>query len=145
ARWYGNALLVIESNSLEAASSGASGFILEELNAAYSNLYVRTVRTNALRPDSFDSKVGFHTNRHTKALIITRLIAMVREGGYTERDPQALAEMAVYRQLPNGNYAAKEGFNDDILMTRAMALYVSSAIPLPRSIDASELLAMPCW
>lgn len=145
ARWYGNALLVIESNSLEAASSGASGFILEELNAAYSNLYVRTVRTNALRPDSFDPKVGFHTNRHTKALIITRLIAMVREGGYTERDPQALAEMAVYRQLPNGNYAAKEGFNDDILMTRAMALYVSSAIPLPRSIDASELLAMPCW
>lgn len=145
ARWNGNALLVIESNSLEAASAGASGFILEELNAAYSNLYVRSVRTNALRPDSFESRVGFHTNRHTKALIITRLIAVVREGDYTERDPRALSEMTVYRQLPNGNYAAKEGFNDDILMTRAMALYVASTLPLPQVIDPAKLLALPRW
>lgn len=145
ASWYGNALLVIESNSLDAAAEGPSQYILEELNAVYPNLYVRTIRDNALTPDTFDGKVGFHTNRRTKALIVTMLIAMVREGAYTERDVEAVGEMAVFRQLPSGNFAAKNGFHDDILMTRAIGLYVCATTAPPTSFDFRELLDMPHW
>jgi len=128
ARWYADALLVVESNSLDATLSGSSQYILETLNEYYSNLYSRKVRDTS-RPDSWVDRVGFHTNRETKALIITTLIAMVRDCGYTERDPAALNEMAAFRQLPNGNYGARRGNHDDILMTRAMALYVASTLP----------------
>lgn len=145
ARWYADALLVIESNSLESSSEGPAGYILEELNACYPNLYVRTIRDNAYGTETSESRVGFHTNRHTKALIITLLIAMVREGAYCERDPMALAEMCVYRQLPSGNYAAKPGFHDDILMTRAIGLYVCSTLPSPFSLDYSPLFSHPLW
>lgn len=145
ASWYGTALLVIESNSLDASSAGSSALILEELNAVYPNLYSRTVRDNTSGRETISHRVGFHTNRRTKALIITMLIAMVRERAYTERDPDALSEMAVYQQLPSGNYAAKRGFHDDILMTRAIGLYVASTLPPPRAFDYERLLRMPRW
>ena len=48
ASWYSNALLVIESNSLEASSEGPARYMLEELNTYYPNLYVRPVRDNAV-------------------------------------------------------------------------------------------------
>lgn len=128
ARWYDDALLVVESNSLDASLSGSSQYILETLNEYYSNLYSRKVRDTS-RPDSWVDRVGFHTNRETKALVVTTLIAMVRDCAYTERDPAALAEMSAFRQLPNGNYGARRGNHDDILMTRAIALYVASTLP----------------
>ncbi len=145
AAWYGNALLVIESNSLDASSEGSSQFILEELNEAYGNLYTRTVRDNASGRQTLEHRVGFHTNHRTKALIITMLIAMMREGAYRERDADALAEMSVYRQLPSGNFAARKGFHDDILMTRAIALYVSATMGPPRRFDVRELLNVAAW
>lgn len=145
ARWYGDALLAIESNSLETAAEGPAGYILEELNAVYPNLYTRQVRDHSGPPGGVETRVGFHTNRYTKALIITLLIGAVREGAYTEHDPDALAEMAVYRQLPNGNFGAKQGFHDDILMTRAIGLYVSTALPPPVTMDFDALMASPMW
>ncbi len=140
ARWYDNALLAIESNTLDAAAEGSSRLILEQLNSVYHNLYTRPVLDNAPGRQTHENRVGFHTNHRTKALIITMLIAMVRERSYTERDPDALTEMSVYRQLPSGNFAAKRGFHDDILMTRAIGLYVCGTTPLPRHIDINELL-----
>lgn len=145
ATWYSHALLVIESNSLDSASAGSAAYILEELNAAYDNLYSRTVRTNTSGRETVESHVGFHTNHRTKALIITMLIAMVRERGYTERDAGALTEMSVYQQLPSGNYAAKKGFHDDVLMTRAIGLYVCSTLAPAWQVDVNALLSAPSW
>ncbi|MCM1347985.1 MAG: hypothetical protein NC338_01120 [Firmicutes bacterium] len=145
ARWYNDALLVIESNTLDTATEGASAYILEELNAVYPNLYARTVRDNSSGPDTVESRVGFHTNRRTKSLIITLLIAMVREGAYTERCPVAIAELGTYRQLDNGNFAAKEGCHDDVLITRAIGLYVCSTLAPPVPFDFSGLLKSPSW
>lgn len=145
ASWYCNALLAIESNSLDSASEGSAAYILEELNAVYPNLYARTVRTNTSGRETIEHRVGFHTNHRTKALIITLLIAMVREKGYCERFADALTEMAVYQQLPSGNYAAKKGFNDDVLMTRAIGLYICSTLGACYSFDADKLLSIPSW
>lgn len=138
ARFYNGALLVIESNSLETATEGPSQYILEELNAVYRRLYVRRSRDAATR-DRNKTRVGFHTNRATKSVIITGLISMVRDGGYVERSATACNEMATYRQQPSDVYEATPPAHDDVLMTRAIALYVIASMP---STDYTGLQAI---
>ena len=144
ARWYGNALLVIESNTLESANCGENSlYTLSQLNGVYHNLYRRP--RLAQMTDTLDSRIGFHTNRATKSLIITHLIAMVRDCGYVERCNEACNELTTYEQLPNGSYAAKLGNHDDILMTRAIALYVASTTKVAPREDFSGLLSCRRW
>lgn len=113
ARWYADALLIIESNTLESdRTEGDHGeFILHELERHYRNLYRRP-----------DGKPGFHTNRATKTLIVNNLIGMVRDRAYIERDVMAIDEALAYERKPRGAFGAKDGMHDDILITRAMAL-----------------------
>lgn len=133
ATWYADALLVIESNSLEsggvAAASDASLYILGELRRAYPNLYVRR-RTETLRADR-EGRPGFHTNRHTKTAALAVLIAALRDRGYVERSDDAVNELLTYEVDSHGAYAASPGYHDDILMTRAIALYVIAHTPAP--------------
>lgn len=143
AKWYNEALLVVESNSLETASEGSARYILEELNGVYANLYVRASR-DTLSPH-IESRPGFHTNRATKAVAIATLVSMVRECGYDEPDIDACDEMDVYEQTQNGGYGAKRGYHDDILMTRAIGLYVASTLPITDYADARTLLRKSRW
>ncbi|MCM1066104.1 MAG: hypothetical protein NC418_00850 [Muribaculaceae bacterium] len=132
ARYYSGALLVIESNTFETGEYGGGDsnlFVLNRIAEAYSNVYMRESFDVLTRTVS--RRVGFHTNRSTKAMIIAGLIEAVREGAYVERDPEACNELLTYEQAPNGSYAAKQGKHDDILMTRAIALHVLRSNPLP--------------
>lgn len=134
ATFFNNALLVIESNTLETeAPAGEPYVLLDQLGWTYDRLYFR----DGGRP-------GFHTNTATKAAMITRLVATVREAGYVERDARALDEMMTYEQLPGGGYAARSGCHDDILMTRAIALYVAAQNPAPQA-DERMPSACYCW
>lgn len=128
AKLYNSATLVFESNTLESERrpdgeipTGQGAYILNELYRHYRNLYRRRQPGRS----SCDRIPGFHTNKQTKGMIITELIAAVRDGGYTERDLAACDELATYERLPNGSYAARTGRHDDILMTRAIGLHVS--------------------
>lgn len=73
AQWYGEALLVIESNTLESENTeGEHGlFILSELNSVYHNLYRR--RTFDKISSATEDRIGFHTNRATKSLVINNV------------------------------------------------------------------------
>lgn len=128
ARYYNNALLVVESNTYETEYYGGSGgndanmFVLNRLAERYGNVYMRECFDSLTNRQSV--RVGFHTNRHTKMLVISELVEMVREGGYIERDGDACDEYLTYEQLPNGTLAAAVGYHDDILMTRALGLHV---------------------
>lgn len=123
AQWYDEALLVIESNTLETEDADNSLFTLSELNHVYRNLYYRVARDRVtLAPEP---RVGFHTNRATKTMVITRLIGLVRDRGYIERDLDACDELDMYECDAAGRYGAKPGYHDDILMTRAIALHVA--------------------
>lgn len=122
--WYNDALLAVESNSLE---NGAGLYVLSRLSDSYINLY---------RRQSYDSvsgqlsdHIGFHTNRRTKEMIVTGLLAAVRRRSYIERDSRALDEMLTYEQTSDGSYEAPPGKHDDILMTRAIALHVAESLP----------------
>ena len=114
AKFYNDALLVIESNTLtnEAARAGESEYILRELHTVYGPIYKRE-----------SGQLGFHTNVKTKRMAVTALIAALRDGSYVERDLDAVNEMRDYEER-KGCYAARPGKHDDILMTRAIGLCV---------------------
>lgn len=117
ARFYRNALLVFESNTLE-STDDHSAFILDSLYRHYPNLYTRPCTDGSQR------RLGYHTNRASKTAAIDGLIAAVRDGTFIERSSQACDELLQYQRLPGGVYAAQPGCHDDILMTRAIALHV---------------------
>lgn len=128
ARFYNDALLVVESNTLEteASSGGSALYILERAAEEYPRIYRRRHRDSV--HGTLATKLGFHMNSATKQLVITELVAAVREQAYIETDVRAADEMAVYERLPSGGYAARRGHHDDILITRAIALYVAATL-----------------
>lgn len=140
ARYYDNALLVIESNTLEthdplrSGESEQSSFLLNRLRDAYPNLYARKQSEEEIRQGA-PVKYGFHTNVSTKPMVISMLVQAIREGLYVERDENCLTEYLVYEQRQNGSYGALPGHHDDILMTRAIGLHICfREMPLPRTV-----------
>lgn len=129
AQWYGESLLVIESNTLETrdpdryVDGDQSAFILDQIRDCYPNLYARRQSPEDIiegRP----RKYGFHTNVSTKPMVISNLVRVVREGLYIERDERCVDELLTYERRPNGSYGAITGKHDDMLMTRAIGLHI---------------------
>lgn len=131
AAFYQEALLVIESNTLETEHTDGehTEYILDTLSDAYSHLYART--SSEMIRSSAPSRWGFHMNRSTKTLIINHQIQMLRESGYVERDLLACYEHDVFERKPNGSFGAMDGHHDDILITRCIGTYICYTEPLP--------------
>ena len=132
ARAYGNALLVIESNTLETEGTEGNNFefILNEIAGQYSNLYCRTSQTEIRqgRPRRW----GFHTNSSTKPMVINFLIKALRDGLYIERCLQTTHELDLYEFKENGKeMGAIEGNHDDRVMATAILVRTCYNHPLP--------------
>lgn len=143
---YNEALLVVESNTLETEAGvgdGAGSFVLRRLAESYPNLYRRRRTDDASGAGTW--RIGFHTNRATKGLLVNGLIKAVREGEYRERSAAACYELAVFTRLPSGGYGAKKGYNDDMLMTRALALQALYEQPAPAAAPSPAKLYVPDW
>lgn len=129
AAWYDDALLVIESNTLETKDKNRyvdgdqSSFILNELKEVYPNLYARRSTGTDSVAEGAEVKYGFHTNVKTKGDIISLLIEVIRDHLYIERDKRCLDEYLTYEEH-DGSFDAIEGKHDDLLMTRAIGLWV---------------------
>ena len=129
AKFYNDALLVIESNTLETkdrdryVDSDQSFFILEEIKMYYDNLYARKQRHDEIK-EKAPIRYGFHTNVSTKPMLIATLHSVLRDGGYVERDERVLNEYCQYERKKNGAYGAIQGCHDDLLMTRAIGLRI---------------------
>ena len=145
ATFYDNALLVIESNTLEThdrerqvEGGDQSQYILNQISDVYSNLYARRQSEDEIR-QGLPRKYGFHTNVATKPMIITTLIKVIRDRLYTERDKQVLDEYLTYERKPNNAYGAIVGKHDDLLMTRAIGLHISLyEMDIPRIINQAD-------
>ena len=131
AKWYDNALLVFESNTLEQRDQNRQvdegdqlTYILEAIDYCYDNLYVRSNQ----RPDELGAKkvvrYGFHTNKQTKPDIVNILSEVIRNCDYVERDEETLVEFQQYVRN-EGRYEALVGKHDDRLMTAGIGLYIS--------------------
>ena len=138
AKWYDNALLVIESNTYtsESPEDDDSEFIFDTIADYYSNLYARIPADKV--KETVPVKYGFNTNRYTKPMIIANYIAIIREHGYIERNYEAIDEGRVYEKKKNGKYGAKQGKHDDIIMTRFIGCYIDFELPLPQKIIISK-------
>ena len=129
AKWYNNALLVIESNTLETkdrdryVDGDQTSFILLQIKAVYENLYARKQSQEEIA-EGAPVKYGFHTNVSTKHMVISTLVKIIRESMYVERDMGTLYEYNCYERKQNGSYGATTGNHDDKLMTRAIGLHI---------------------
>lgn len=149
AAYYDNALLVIESNTLEthdkerAVDGDQSQFILNQIKDVYPNLYARRQSEEDIR-QGIPRKYGFHTNVATKPMIISTLVKAVRESLYVERDLRCLDEYNTYERKPSGSFGAIEGKHDDLLMTRAIGLHVCFfEMPLPKITSRRASVVSP--
>lgn len=130
AKFYDDALLVIESNTLETKDrdrvlegGDQSEFILNQIKDVYDNLYARKQSEADIR-EGLPRKYGFHTNVATKPMVISVLVQVIREQLYVEHDERCLDEYLTYERKQNGAYGAIIGKHDDLLMTRAIGLHI---------------------
>ncbi len=137
AHWYGDALLVFESNTAETEKGKIDtegdhfGTIIDEIADYYPNLYIRETTVDSVTKKHVN-KYGFQTNRLTKQYVIDNYIAYVDDQLYDEPDVQCYDEMTIYERHDDGSIGNVEGkdangneAHDDIVMSTGIGLYIS--------------------
>lgn len=129
AHWYNDALLIIESNTLETKDkerdTGGDGFeyILDILASFYPNLYMRHKKEEDVK-EGTTGKYGFHTNVSTKPKIIDNMRTCLRDELWVEPSMTCCEEMSVYID-DHGKMTAPPRKHDDVLMATAILLWVA--------------------
>ena len=108
-KYYNDALLAIEVNF-----SAYPIRVLKELG--YKNLYSRAY--GGLK------KAGFITSSATRPIIISNLVAIMRECIELETDRETLKELCSFVRGQNGRCEAVQGAHDDLVMASAIARHV---------------------
>lgn len=138
AAWYNNALLVIESNTLETRDqnrdTGIEGFeyIMDIIADIYGprNLYARRNKEEDIQ-DKVERKWGFHTNTNTKPKIINHMKTCLRDDLWFEPSKICCQEMSIYEERDK-KLTAPPKKHDDVLMATAILLWVAyKEMPLP--------------
>ena len=124
---YNNALLVVENNNIGWAA------IQQVIDREYPNLFytskdlqyvdVQHQITNKYRVQERNMVPGFSTTQKTRPLIVAKLEEMFREESVVVHSQRLIDELFVF--IYNGNRAeAMTGYNDDLVMSFAIALWV---------------------
>lgn len=120
---YNDALLVIEN-----ANIGWST-IEQVISREYKNLYYSS-RSETETVESYMAKFerdklvpGFTMSLKTRPLVIAKLTEYIREKSVTIKSKRTMAELRVF-VWKNGKPQAQIGYNDDLVMPLAVALYV---------------------
>ncbi|MBE9488234.1 MAG: hypothetical protein IMY73_03525 [Bacteroidetes bacterium] len=134
-KYFNNALLVIEANSLN--PKGTEGdhtlTILDEIKGIYENLYCRTDPQRIV--EGYPERYGFFTSRASKSDLINQMNKRLREESYIERDSRALDEIDMYEIKEDGTFGAIDGEHDDIYMSRAIGLKASQTYEEPKIVE----------
>jgi hypothetical protein len=137
ARWYDNALLIIERNSLK--SKGTEGnhvtTILDIIKKVYFNLYYRDDPQKI--KEGVPERYGFFTGSN-KSAIVDAMQEGLRDFGFIERDARCLDECGYYELKQDGSYGAVEGQHDDIYMSTGINYYVSTQRPAPKIVQTKS-------
>lgn len=139
AKFYNNALLVFESNTYDAEKEKNTDgehleFVLDEVGDAYENMYFRKNNSEEIK-EGEARKWGFQTNKVTKIKLIDNLVVYVDDGLWDEPDKVMYEELRIYEKREDGSFGniKGKGNHDDVLMSTAIALYVSQyEMPLPK-------------
>jgi len=112
-RYYNNALLAVESNSLGIATLNR----LKQMN--YVNLYYQTKAANLLNDEG--GKPGFRTTVSTKPMVIGNLKRAIEEEDVWIPSDVMVGELRTYVSAENGSTNALPGNYDDTVMALAIA------------------------
>jgi len=112
-RYFNNALLAVESNSLGIATLNR----LKQMN--YVNLYYQTKAATLLNDEG--SKPGFRTTISTKPMIIGNLKRAIEEHDIEIHSDIIVSELRTYVSADNGSTSALAGNYDDTVMALAIA------------------------
>lgn len=107
-KYYNDALIGVEINYSRHPVN-----VLSELG--YNNLY----RQNGIGGAS--SRFGFQTTSATRPIIISNLVAIMRDSLELETNKETLKELSTFIKHPNGKSAAASGSHDDLVMASAIA------------------------
>lgn len=133
-KWYHDALLAVEVNSLrnEKSDDGEhSSTVLDQIKHSYQNLFRRVIPERSNQKGNYNYP-GFHTNRSTKEMIIDALNAAARDNAYIERSERLCAEMDTYERKSDGRMGAVDGAHDDLVMSRAGCVWLAlEFMPMP--------------
>ena len=120
---YNDALLVVENANIGWAT------IEQVLEREYRNLFyssrsqTETVESYMNKWDTDKLVPGFTTSSKTRPLIIAKMMEYVRERSVTIKSKRLVNEMRVFI-WKNGKAQAQSGYNDDVVMSFAIGLYV---------------------
>jgi hypothetical protein len=132
AKWYQNALLIFEKNTYESERERNTDgehveYILDEVADYYDNMYY-TQKQGTEIADPHARTWGFHTNRSTKPKLIDTLVTMVEDDLFDDPDKEMYHELRIYELRDDNSYGNIKGTgnHDDVLMSTAIGLYVST-------------------
>lgn len=144
AAWYNNALLVIESNTVEMQNrerdveGGGSEYILDIISDIYPNQYMRKNGEEDV-DDKVQRKWGFRTDGITKPKIIHHMQACVRDKAWIEPSEICCEEMSQYTQHDGNKFDAPPKKHDDVVMSTAIGLWVCyKEMEIPKWIVTAE-------
>lgn len=144
AKWYNNALLVIESNTVEMenkerdTNGDGSEYILDIVSEFYPNLYFRRGKEENIDPGK-PRAWGFQTNKFTKPKIINHMKSCLREDRWDEPSRICCEEMSMYIEEHN-KFTAPPKKHDDVLMATAILLWVAwQEMPLPKWVEKRKV------
>lgn len=137
AKWYCDALLVVESNSLKKfqTEGNFTSTVLDIIAHVYPNLYYRDDPSKI--KEGIPLRYGFQTGSN-KSEIVSIMTRGLRDMGFIERDQRMLDECGWYELKQDGSYGAIDGQHDDIYMSSGINLWVSDKLPIPTAIPTME-------
>lgn len=110
--YYNEALICIETNY--------STYPVKKLyEMGYTNQYLRQIDEGL--NIKIQDKLGFNTNRATRPVIITEIIAFFEECIDLINDKNTLKEALTFIKRTDGKQAADDGYHDDRIMSLAIA------------------------
>ncbi len=137
AKYYCDALLVVESNSLKKfqTEGNFTSTVLDIIAHVYPHLYYRDDPSKI--KEGIPLRYGFQTGSN-KSEIVSIMTRGLRDMGFIERDQRMLDECGWYELKQDGSYGAIDGQHDDIYMSSGINLWVSDKLPIPTLIPTME-------
>jgi len=139
-REYGDCMLVVENNNI--------GFSVVEklIEVEYPNVYHSIKSTHEyvdqLGAEGKNSAVpGFTTSLKTRPLIIAKLEEFIRNGAVTIYSSRTVSELKTF-VWNNGKPQAMRSYNDDLVMSLAIACWVRDTVITASKRDARYAKAM---
>lgn len=123
---YGNCMIVIENNNIGYA-------VLKDLiNMGYPNVFHSVKGTNehidqALAESSSNSVPGFTTSYKSRPLIISKLEEFIRNKALKLNSKRVINELNTF-VWHNGKPQAMRGYNDDLIMSLAIACWIKDTV-----------------